>query len=116
MSRERLATAYDNLAEAYAAVALELRGTDSPEREVPPRPAPAPAQPNTALGKCPKHGIPWTVKEGGVSKAGKSYGPFWKCNEKDASEERGYCAQKPDYGWVKTHPPERALMDEEPPF
>jgi hypothetical protein len=64
MSRERLATAYDNLAEAYAQVALELRGVDSPPA-APSLPAarpvaagagaPALVRPSTFTA-CPKHG------------------------------------------------------------
>ena len=81
-------------------------------------PPPAAAAPSVALGLCPKHRVAWTVKAGGVSKAGKSYAAFWKCNEKDPSEERGYCQQKPDFGWVRTHPPEQAMVavDDDVPF
>ena len=117
MNLESVADALDRAAEAIAQAAHELRGTSQSEAGASAPSAPAPAAPLPALGKCPKHGTPWSVKEGGVSKAGKSYRAFWKCDQKDPDEERGYCAQKPEFGWVKTHPPEQALMDEsEVPF
>lgn len=66
MSRERLATAYDNLAEAYAAVAHELRGVDSPG-PVPSAPvavrsagAASPSASAPSADKCPKHNKPFT--------------------------------------------------------
>lgn len=122
MTRTALADAFDAAAEALAQVAHELRASEQPASAGVPSsvptpavsaagaPPPAPAAPSSALGKCPKHGIPWSVKEGGVSRAGKAYSAFWKCNEKDPAEERGYCQQKPDFGWAKTHPAERALV------
>ena len=56
------------------------------------------------LGQCPTHQKNWTVKEGGVSKAGKSYNAFWKCGEKDESTRSGYCDKKPVKAWVDSHP------------
>ena len=74
MSRERLAAAYDALAEAYAQVAHELRGTDTSGAGGVPRPpqdAPAPASPSRGVdtSKCPKHGTPWEQGQ---------YGPYCK--------------------------------------
>ena len=128
MTREAVASALDEAAEALARAAHALRGMEPSaaradvQDRVPSRPAAAeagvpPAPASAPLGLCPKHGIPWTVKAGGVSKAGKSYKAFWKCDSKDADEERGYCQQKPEFGWVKTHPPEQSLVSEdEVPF
>lgn len=117
MSRERLAAAYDALAEAYAQVAHELRGTEQPVAEGasanPHTRSSAPAAPNTALGVCPTHRVAWTVKQGGISKNGKPYRPFWRCNEKDAN---GYCSEKPSKAWADSHPIQTEAVDEEPPF
>jgi hypothetical protein len=44
-------------------------------------------------GDCPVHRVPFTFKEGGVSKAGKPYDGFWKCGEKNADDT--YCTQRP---------------------
>lgn len=113
MSRERLAAAYEALAEAYGQVAHELRSNDSaPVRadvpaagvSAPTAPAPADTQAahvNAALGVCPTHRTAWTVKQGGISKAGKPYSAFWKCSQKDAD---GYCPQKPVKAWTDSHP------------
>lgn len=122
MSRERLADAYDALAEAYAQVAHELRGSIEPPSGGPDAghtaPAgaagvapPAPAAPSSPLGVCPKHKVGWTVKEGGISKLGKPYKAFWKCSERD---DDGYCDQKPDRSWAATHSAEHALIEEVP--
>jgi hypothetical protein len=56
------------------------------------------------LGQCPTHQKAWTVKPGGVSKAGKPYGAFWKCGEKDESTRSGFCDKKPVKAWEDTHP------------
>ena len=78
MSRERLAAAYDALAEASAQIAHELRGIEPapvavPESggAVPPQRSPAPASPTGGVNvnECPKHHVPWT--EG-------NYGPYCK--------------------------------------
>lgn len=58
-------------------------------------------QQDAALGKCPVHGVPWTVKAGGTSKAGKPYKAFWKCAEKTGD---AFCDQKPTKVWQDTHP------------
>jgi hypothetical protein len=79
------------------------------EAGVPPAPASAP---QTALGMCPVHRVPWVVKDGGISKAGKPYPPFWKCKERD---QNGYCDEKPTKAWADSHPiPVQAV--EEVPF
>ena len=62
--------------------------------------APKPVQ-DAALGVCPVHGVAWTVKAGGVSKAGKSYSAFYRCAEKTGD---AYCDQKPTKVWQDTHP------------
>lgn len=111
MSRDAMADALDRAAEALAQAAHELRGTEQPAAGERAPSSPAPAQkPDTALGKCPKHGTPWRPKPAGTSKNGNPYPAFWSCPEKDESEQRGYCQQKPDRAWAKTHPPEQALM------
>jgi hypothetical protein len=58
--------------------------------------------------QCPVHFKPWTVKEGGISKNGKPYSAFWKCNGKN--QDGSYCSKKPTPAWVKSHPPENALV------
>jgi hypothetical protein len=65
-----------------------------------PRSAPAPS--GDALGLCPVHRTAWTVKAGGVSKAGKPYSAFWKCSGKNA--DNTYCDQKPVKAWADSHP------------
>ena len=60
------------------------------------------AQQDAALGVCPTHGTAWTVKPGGVSKAGKSYNAFWKCSGKNADDT--FCNLKPTKVWADTHP------------
>jgi len=125
MSRERLATAYDALADAYAQVAHELRGVEPPAAgvpdSVPTAPAAgavgvpsAPAAPSSPLGVCPTHHVAWTIREGGISKNGKPYKAFWKCKERD--DDDGYCDEKPDRAWAATHSAERALVDDSVPF
>jgi hypothetical protein len=123
MTREALANAFDKAAEAFAELAHELRAnepsvaradvassvpTGAPERA---GVAPSAPAPSTALGVCPKHRVAWAVKEGGISKNGKPYKAFWKCNEKDASAERGYCQERPEPGWARTHSAEEAAME-----
>ena len=129
MSREAVATALDEAAEALARAAHALRGMEPASREavpapsgaavaggggvpqVNPPPAPAPA-PTTALGMCPIHRVAWVVKDGGISKNGKPYKAFWKCKERD---ENGYCNERPTKAWADSHPiPVRAV--EEVPF
>jgi hypothetical protein len=51
-------------------------------------------------GACPDHGIPWTLKPAGVSKAGKAYDAFWKCDGKTDGE---FCRNKPTKAWQARH-------------
>lgn len=70
-----------------------------------PQPAPVPVQEQyveSRLGVCPVHGVPWTVRPAGVSKAGRKYSAFWKCSERDAN---GFCDKKPVAAWADAHPP-----------
>ena len=125
MSREDIAQALDEAAEALARAAHALRGSepDAARASVPASvpaasaagvpPAPAARPQSTALGMCPVHRVAWTVREGGISKNGKPYRAFWKCSERD---ENGYCNEKPDPAWAKTHSAEQALTVEDIPF
>lgn len=54
------------------------------------RPATGPGDPP---GVCPVHGTPWSWKAPGVSKAGKPYNGFWKCDGKD--EDGNFCSERP---------------------
>jgi hypothetical protein len=112
MSRERLANAFDAAAEALAQLALELRGTDSPVARAgvgsevegataTPPPSSASDPLTTVLGQCPDHQTAWTVKAGGISKNGKPYPAFWRCNERTDGE---YCQKRPTPAWDKSHP------------
>ena len=83
-------------------------------QDVPAVPAPAPADAqathvNAALGVCPTHRTAWTVKQGGISKAGKPYSAFYKCSGKN--DDGSYCSQKPVKAWADSHP-----IAEEVPF
>ena len=69
-------------------------------------PPAAPASTDEVLGECPVHFTRWTLKEAGVSKAGKRYGAFWKCDGKNA--DGTWCSKKPRLEWVRTHDPEEA--------
>ncbi len=115
MSREAVASALDEAAEALARAAHALRGLEPSAAggaTVAPSPSPAPAaQPNTALGMCPVHRVAWVVKDGGISKAGKPYPPFWKCKERD---ENGYCNEKPSKAWADSHPIEVHAVEDVP--
>lgn len=102
----RLADAYDALANAAATLAHELRATAPPdgpsdtEDDLPFMDTPAG---RSAQGGCPLHGIPWTVREAGVSKkTGQPYKAFWTCVE--TNEDGSYCREKPTDSWVKAHP------------
>ncbi len=67
---------------------------DAPFPTAPHATIPAPSRPLAAgPGDCPVHGVPFTWKEGGVSKAGKPYDGFYKCGEKNA--DGSYCKQRP---------------------
>jgi hypothetical protein len=75
------------------AVDYEPRGVNVQEQHV-----------NNVLSKCPKHDRPWEIKPAGVSKAGKSYGAFYKCGAKDPDTRSGYCDKKPVKAWLDAHP------------
>ena len=116
MSRDDIANALDKAAEALAEAAHALRASEQPGQggSVPPPSAPAPADTqathvNTALGVCPTHRTAWTVKQGGISKAGKPYSAFYKCSGKN--DDGSYCSQKPVKAWADSHP-----IAEEVPF
>lgn len=125
----RLADAYDALAEAAAALAIELRATALQERpgaapaaeptpdttapsfdDLPPEegypdelPFEDTPQGRSAAGGCPVHDRPWVVQPGGYSAAKqKSYKAFWKC---PATLPNGnFCPERPSLAWVKAHP------------
>ena len=59
------------------------------------------------LGECPIHFRPWAIQPGGVSKNGRPYPAFWKCNGKN--QDDSFCTKKPDPAWVRTHNAEKAL-------
>lgn len=56
-------------------------------------PVSAPVAQRSGPGDCPVHHVPFTWKEGGVSKNGKPYDGFWKCGEKNADDS--FCNQRP---------------------
>jgi hypothetical protein len=121
-----VADAYNKISEGFAMLAIAIE-QPAAGGGVPPRSTPAPAAtldddlppllddygnpvdaPQAAekpqespLGMCPDHRQAWSVKAGGISKAGKPYQPFWKCNGKTDGE---YCKQRPTPGWAKAHP------------
>ena len=70
---------------------------DAPWPDAPahaPLPVPPPMRPLAAgPGDCPVHHVPFTWKEGGVSKAGKPYDGFYKCGEKNP--DGSFCTQRP---------------------
>ena len=139
MSRERLAAAYDSLAEAYAQVAHELRGLDSPSRgDASPRPRAA------APGLSEEQFAGVVQRTGGStpdpelqrridSAKGKAnardqypectahrepwsdgnYGPYCrsKSDEPKWSNDKGYCTVKPSSAaaWIKQHPAAAAV-------
>ena len=122
MTDNELADAWDDLAEAAAALALQVRRTSAPDapqgavttetvenlpfadfeaqasaafRDTP--------QGRSAQGGCPIHGLPWSVREAGVSKkTGEPYRAFWKCDGQNA--DGTYCNERPTASWVKAHP------------
>lgn len=129
MNTKRIADAYEKIAEGFAALALAYGDIDQPvaggAKSPLPSPAPvafdddlppllddygtpveaAPQAPESpkqaALGVCPVHRTGWTVKAGGISKAGKPYSAFYKCNGKT---DDGYCKEKPTKAWADSHP------------
>jgi hypothetical protein len=113
MSRERLADAFDNAAEALAQLALELRGTE-PEvarASVPERPAADPVEgakapqlsstgSESAFTQCPAHKVAWMN--------GK-FGPFCPAQSDDFPDwanDKGYCRVTPKNAgaWLAKHP------------
>ena len=56
---------------------------------------------NPVLSVCPNHGIPWTVRAAGVSKAGKPYKSFFKCDGKNP--DGSFCDKKPTREWADAH-------------
>ena len=53
------------------------------------------------LSVCPNHGTPWSVKAAGVSKAGKAYSAFFKCDGKNP--DGTFCQKKPTREWADAH-------------
>ena len=131
MNPKLAADAYNKISEGFAMLALAIeQPAAGGANVVPPQRSPAPVDDlppllddygtpvevvsaptpirdqhvENVLGQCPTHQKNWTVKEGGVSKAGKSYNAFWKCGEKDESTRSGYCDKKPVKAWVDSHP------------
>jgi hypothetical protein len=131
MTMNRLADAYENAANALAALAAEIRAEGSQERpgapldafadgtpiEEPPtdyvwhddEPGPVRSRPfqdtpqgRSEFGGCPVHDVPWVIKPAGTAKAtGKPYAAFWHCNEKN--DDGTYCRQKPTREWAAAH-------------
>lgn len=62
--------------------------------------AAAPAA-EAALSRCPYHDTPWEIRPAGVSKAGKPYQAFWKCDGKET--DGSYCKRKPVKAWADSH-------------
>ena len=110
MSRERLADAFDNAAEALAQLAIELRGTDSgvaraPEPASLPAAAPAGVVPPAPAGEsaftmCPAHNVVWLD-----GKFGK-YCPAQSDDFPDWANDKGYCRVTPKNAgaWLAKHP------------
>jgi hypothetical protein len=118
MNRDRIAKAYDKIAEGYAELALAF-AEDTPSREAataagapPPAPVadlqplaeapkrlpPRPAQ-DSAFTKCPAHDKPFTEGKFGPYCTSTSEDPEW-------SNDRGYCRVTPRsaVAWLKQHP------------
>lgn len=128
MNTERLARGWNLIAEGAAEIALAYESIAQPAAGVVPPSAPAPVAsidddlppllddygapvdaPRAAekadkapLGVCPIHRTGWTVKAGGISKAGKPYQAFYKCSGK--LDDGTYCKQKPTKAWADSHP------------
>jgi hypothetical protein len=116
MNRTAAANALNKIAEGIVELGLALEDIPRPVAvdaplpsfdELPPEgfddgPRSAPAPAGDALGLCPVHRTAWTVKAGGVSKAGKPYSAFWKCSGKNS--DNTYCDQKPVKVWADSHP------------
>ena len=109
-----LAQAYDEVAEALASLALVLRRTGPPdapqaaltsetEETLPFDDFEDTPRGRSAAGGCPIHGLPWSVREAGVStKTGEPYRAFWRCTGENA--DGTYCKERPTAAWVKAHP------------
>jgi hypothetical protein len=133
MSRERLATAYDQLAEAYAQVAHELRALDSsPRGDTSPRPRAAASlteeQFQAVVQQTGGTTPPPDLQRRIDSAQGKAnardtypecpahrepwsdgnYGPYCrsKSDEPKWSNDKGYCTIRPSSAgaWIKQHP------------
>ena len=121
MSDDILASAFRKIAEGYYNAADVLfESTDAvhveptvlgrpvaSEPEFPPfEPVEYEALPLAAdtpgLGRCPAHDRPWSVKAAGVSKNGKPYSAFWKCDGKEP--DGTFCNRKPVKAWADAHP------------
>jgi hypothetical protein len=116
MNRTAAANALNKIAEGIVELGLALEDIPRPVAvdaplpsfdELPPEgfddaPRSAPAPSGDPLGLCPVHRTAWTVKAGGVSKAGKPYQAFWKCSGKNS--DNTYCDQKPVKVWADSHP------------
>lgn len=62
----------------------------------PPVMTPRQAEEHAAEGFCPDHGLAWTLRPAGTSKAtGKDYPAFYAC----PSTDRPFCKQKPSAKW-----------------
>lgn len=111
---ERAARGWGLIAEGAMELSLAYAAIEQPGAEAAPSPwvkesdlprPPLKPQVDAGLGLCPVHGVPWTVKEAGVSKAGKKYRAFWKCAVKD---EDGFCDERPQPIWQDAHPADAA--------
>lgn len=129
MNTERIAKGWALIAEGAMELSLAYDALDPAARaavpdRVPTVPAgsaagavpPAPAAPSltpdrqaahvaAVLGQCPDHQIAWTVRPAGISKAGKSYQSFWRC---DQLTDGTYCAKRPVKAWADRHPIQEA--------
>ena len=99
-----LATAYANIGKAYLDLADAVAADQGTAPIQPLEPFEDTPAGRSASGGCPVHGLPWEVKEAGVSKAtGQPYRAFWRCNQQNS--DGSFCKQKPSPAWVKAHPP-----------
>lgn len=107
-----ISMAFAELAEALSdgtapVLARPVARQEPPEELFPPSeyedlPVAATPQNEPVLSRCPFHDRAWTVKEAGISKAGKPYNAFWKCDAKDGDV---YCPRKPVKAWADAHSP-----------
>ena len=108
---QMISLAYAAIDPAAVARTAAVPGAEGARAVVPPASS-APAAPSlkpqvdAGLGLCPVHGVPWTVKEGGISsKTKKRYSSFWHC---DVRDEDGFCDERPQPIWRDAHPAEVA--------